>query len=96
MSLDIPFYNELKRRKHPARHWWAAGDLLYYGGLLACLCAILWCIATFAFSLEPRSSQLIRSAVLLGGGIALHLAGSWSKARSHKMAMRDGIDVNEY
>ena len=64
MSLDVPFYRELKRRNRPARHFWAAGDTMYYGGLLTALCGLLWAGATFAFSLEPLSRQLTRSAFL--------------------------------
>ncbi len=37
MSLDYPFYQELKRRQHPAAKWWWLGDALYYLGLLPAL-----------------------------------------------------------
>jgi hypothetical protein len=34
MSLDYPFYDELRRSQHLAAKWWLWGDILYYLGLL--------------------------------------------------------------
>ena len=39
MSLDFPFYEELRRRKHPGAKWWMLGDRLYYLGLLPAMLA---------------------------------------------------------
>ena len=84
MSLDHPFYEELCRRRHPARRWWVVGDVLYYLGLIGGI--ICWVLGLW-FSRVAWGSVV---------GLLTFFIGVWCKGRSYSMAMRDGIDVDAY
>ncbi len=85
MSLDYPFYQELRKRRHPAAKWWIVGDRLYYIGLLGCV---------VSFFLIPFFRW--RAAGGLGLAWAVFFVGARCKYRSWVMGARDGINVNDF
>lgn len=97
MSLDYPFYEELRRRKHPAARWWKWGDVLYYVGLVPSVILVLPALLPLSGPVAaalPHWKTWVLS--LLGFFVAIFLLGSWLKAKAWRMAKRDGIDVNDY
>lgn len=97
MSLDFPFYQELRRRNHRAAKWWLIGDRLYYFGAL---CVVLG----FPFTLISLLTALLDSgwnwflfsaSTFVGGVLVFHLGG-FLKGLSYRLAERDGISVNDY
>lgn len=100
MSLDYPFYEELRRRNHPAAQWWKWGDLLYYLGLVPTILLLLPVLMTLSPLPAPISERLPQLVTwirtLFGLFVAMFLLGSWLKGKSWRMAKRDGIDVNDY
>lgn len=98
MSLDYPFYEELKRRGHPAAKWWYVGDMLYYLGLLpALLCipvmAIQKLTEVLGFTWWWSGSVTV---ACFGAGLAIFFIGGFIKGRSYSMAERDRIDVKKH
>lgn len=95
MSLDFPFFEELKKRKHPAAKWWRLGDCLYYLGLLGAVGSVLAVPIVTACCLLFQWSWLY----LLYSGLALLLfalvfvMGSLFKGMSYKMAEKDRIPI---
>lgn len=93
MSLDYPFYEELCRRKHPARWWWIVGDRLYYLGLLPAMVATMG----IPFELLHRTLHHYRLIpipwllVVIGGGIPLFLLGAQLKEWAYQLVERDGV-----
>jgi len=98
LSLDYPFYKELKRRSHPAARWWRLGDTLYYVGLLPGMLALFTLpISLLGAVLGHVSWPTVGWTLLvLLGGVAVFIAGALLKGRSYRLAQRDGIDVNDY
>jgi len=98
MSLDYPFYEELRRRGHRAAIWWRVGDLLYYVGLLIALPLVVVSVALVGASLMFTLSweYLGWSLAGLASGVVVFLLGSSMKGHSYALAMKDGIDVNDY
>lgn len=96
MSLDCPFYQELVKRNHPAAKWWRRGDLLYYIGLLPA--TVLFFPAAMAWQTLPADGGGWQVWVLYAFGlaVAVFVLGARLKAKSWRMAARDGIDVNDY
>ncbi len=97
MSLDSPFYEELRRRQHPAAKWWRWGDALYYLGLLpAVILAIpaLVSLLRLPFSGIARWQAWVLSLFVLFFGIFLH--GTRLKLKAWKLAAKDRINVNDY
>ena len=98
MSLDYPFYEELKRRAHPAAKWWRIGDILYYVGLLF---AVLWAAVVALLIMMALSgfgswwSPLIIAPCFVAS-VTVFIIGTILKGHSYSMAMRDGINVNDY
>jgi hypothetical protein len=97
VSLDYPFYEQLKRRRHPAAKWWRLGDALYYLGLvpavftaLPALISLLDVVCGWWPSRRPWPLVTFLAAVLV------FLAGARLKLRSWRMAARDGIYVDDY
>lgn len=98
MSLDMPFYEELKRQGHPAARPWFVGDCLYYLGLLPAFLALIVGALAIIGALVG-GSQWLYVWIALGvfvAGVTVFFAGGMLKARSYKMAARDGIHVNDY
>jgi hypothetical protein len=84
MSLDQPFYQELKRRRHPGAKWWAIGDPAYYLGLLGAIG--FGCAAPF----RPWAAWAAAASV------AVFIFGVACKRRSYALGARDGIHVDEF
>lgn len=98
MSLDYPFYEELKRRSHKAAPWWRWGDVLYYFGLIQAMLAIPVFVILSFFALPGIITWWFAPKVL-GYFIACVLwfyLGMWMKGRSYIMAEQDGINVDDY
>lgn len=96
MSLDSPFYEELCRRKHPARWWWIVGDRLYYLGLLSAVIGFATIPSTWLISLirsKNWDEGLGVIAVVLMGVFSFFL-GTFMKGRAHRLGERDGITVD--
>lgn len=98
MSLDYPFYEELKRRQHKAAKWWRLGDILYYLGLLpgillflSLLFGIFFCFIGWGTWVVLRNLFLLFVFCVL-----IFYLGACLKGKSYKMAKEDGIDVNDY
>lgn len=66
MSLDFPFFEELRKRRHPAAKWWRLGDGLYYLGLLGTVRQCFRC---------PNCRGLLFSAPMVLGVFALRRPG---------------------
>lgn len=97
MSLDYPFYEELRRRDHRAAGWWLVGDRLYYLGLLTTAVAALMVPVGLAFGFGDGDWRLaVRSGLLLPAGVGVFVLGGWLKGRSYRLAERDGIDPGRY
>jgi len=98
MSLDYPFYEELRRRGHRAAIWWRVGDLLYYVGLLIALPLVVASVALVGACLMFTLSweYLGWSLAGLASAVVVFLLGSSLKGRSYALAMKDGIDVRDY
>ena len=97
MSLDYPFYKELRRRKHRAAKWWRLGDALYYLGLIPAVILVLPALLPLPSQvavLLPNWKTWVLS--LLAFFVMVFLLGSWLKGLAWRMAKRDGIDVNDY
>jgi hypothetical protein len=98
MSLDYPFYEELKRRKHKAAKWWLIGDILYYLGLLPALLILLIGIPylTVRFFLGWSWEALLYLVIgFVAGGIIFYIGASL-KGYSYKLASNDGINPSDY
>jgi len=96
MSLDYPFYEELKRRRHPAAKWWRLGDVRYYLGLLpAMLMAIPAVISLICLSITQSRSQLLIIFFFVAATIVF-VVGALLKRRAWTIAAKDGIDVSAY
>lgn len=103
MSLDYPYYQELRRRKHKAAIWWRIGDILYYLGPLIAVAAIAIVLmnayqsffgtAQAVARTAPWRSIFLVSGVLLAFGAALHRLGRFLKGRAYRMGERDGISA---
>lgn len=96
MSMDYPFYEELCRRKHPARWWWIVGDWLYYLGLLSTVIGFAMIPSTWLISLI-RSKNWdegpgVFAVVLMG--VLFFFMGGHMKGRAHRLGERDGITAD--
>jgi hypothetical protein len=98
VSLDYPFYEELKRRGHQAAAWWRIGDVLYYLGLIP-----TFLLSVASVSLVPACLFFSVPWVYLAwsiAGVALSylvwVFGCLLKGHSYKLAKRDGVDINDY
>jgi hypothetical protein len=97
MSLDYPFYAELRRRQHRAAKWWRWGDALYYLGLLpALILAIPALISVLKLPFGRLEKWQIWSLILFAVFVGLFLAGTRLKLKAWTMAAKDGINVNDY
>lgn len=85
MSLDYPFYQELRRRRHAGANWWIVGDRLYFIGLLA---AVISLVVTPWFG--------IRAIAASAAGMATFFVGACCKRHSYLLGAKDGINVDEY
>lgn len=94
MSLDYPFYEELRRRGSPAARIWLIGDRLYYVGLLGGPLAALVALAG-AWSSSALSRLGLCVLSLLAGG-AIFIAGACLKQASYRIAKDDGLDPDDY
>ncbi len=88
MSLDYPFYLELKKRKSPAAKWWRVGDVLYYLGLVP---AILSLIATPILSLFENAYWHYSLGIFMIS-VIVFIVGSSLKGKSYRMAAKEGIN----
>ena len=97
MSLDYPFYKELRRRQHPAAKWWRWGDALYYIGLLpAVILAIPALMSLFRLAFGGIAGWQVWVLFLFAVFVGIFLLGTRLKLKSWTMAARDGIDVNKF
>ena len=98
MSLDYPFYEEVRRRGHRAAIWWRVGDFLYYVGLLIALPLIVISVALVGVCLMSTLSwgYLGWSLAGLASAVVVFLLGSSMKGHSYALALKDGIDVRDY
>jgi len=96
MSLDYPFYEELRRRGHPAAKWWRLGDMLYYLGLLPAMLLAIPAIVSLVGLAWAVSKLKIWILALFVVSVAVFLVGTRCKLRSWRMAAKDGINVNNY
>src|SRR5258708_2721270 len=97
MSLDYPFYQELRRRKHPAARWWRWGDTLYYVGLLpAAILAIPAVVSLLKLPFSRIEKWQTYSLTLFAIFLGVFLLGTRLKLKAWTMAARDGISVNDY
>lgn len=99
MSLDYPFYEELKRRKHRAAKWWLLGDLLYYLGLIPGLLSIPASIIYFTLKLltnEFSWRRVLYELLFLVLCFMVFHTGAYLKGISYQIAKKDGIDGNAY
>lgn len=92
MSLDFPYYEQLRRRRHPAAIWWRVGDVLYYLGLLAMFVAIPAASIGLNRAFVGAGRSLSWAAFGAGiGGACAFAVGCLAKGRAHEMGARDGI-----
>ena len=98
MSLDYPFYDELRRRRHRAANWWRIGDFLYYVGMLSALFLAIVSVMLVGVCLVFTVSWEYLGWTLGGlvGAVAVFLIGTVSKGHSYALAKRDGIEVEDY
>lgn len=106
MSLDYPFYQELKRQKHKAAKYWRIGDCLYYIGLLMALVAVIsllfrpvhYFIFRFidSYTVEWSWRKFIYWLVTVPLGVLIFYIGASLKAFSYQLADKDGINPNDY
>jgi hypothetical protein len=86
MSMDYPYYEELCRRKHPARRWWRVGDILYYVGVLSAL-------------LGPPIAALVgawdHAGIVFGVSLFIFVCGVLAKRYSYVLGKRSGINVDD-
>jgi len=92
MSLDTPYYEELRRRRHPAANWWIIGDLLYYAGLFGALIGPLICVGIALTQGGGWKLWLAVPGAFVAGALVLCL-GSLCKALARSLGQRDGIDA---
>lgn len=94
MSLDFPYYEALRRRKHPAGVWWRVGDTLYYLGLLATgggFALAVVGVLKGAFGLGWR--WLSMAPAVFFAGVATCFIGLTAKGRAYTLGERDGISA---
>jgi len=98
MSLDYPFYEELKKRNSPAAKWWKIGDSLYYLGLLpAVICIVLTpCLLIAAYVFEMQHKYWQFSLILFIISVIVFFIGSYLKARSYAIGKSEGVNINDY
>ncbi len=96
MSLDYPFYKELRRRQHPGAKWWRLGDALYYIGLLPALILVfpaLVALIRLPFGIARWQVAVLSLLALFAG---IFFLGTRLKLKAWTMAARDEINVNDY
>jgi len=96
MSLDYPFYEELRRRQHPASKWWRIGDILYYVGLLPAVTLAfptLWSLFKLPSGVSRWQLWILSLFIVFG---AIFVLGTQFKLKAWRMAAKDGINVNDY
>lgn len=97
MSLDYPFYEELRKRQHPAAKWWQWGDILYYFGLLpAVLLSFPFLWSLFNLPVGGITRAKIWVFALFAFFITIFMIGTRLKLKAWTMAKKDGIDVDDY
>jgi hypothetical protein len=92
VSLDFPYYEALRRAKHPAAVWWRVGDTLYYLGLLSAVAAVpavMWGLRKGEIGLGWSAHWA--ALAVFGGGVVMFGIGNFAKGRAHAMGERDGI-----
>jgi hypothetical protein len=96
MSLDYPFYEELRRRQHPAAKWWRLGDILYYLGLLPAVILLfptLWSLFKLSSGISRWQLWILSLFIVFVG---IFVLGTRLKLKAWRMAAKDGINVNDY
>jgi hypothetical protein len=96
MSLDYPFYEELRRRQHPAAKWWRWGDALYYLGLTPAIVLAIPALWSLGTSISNLARWQVWVLSLFAFFVAVFFVGTQLKLKSWKMAAKDGINVNDY
>ncbi len=96
MSLDYPYYEELRRRRHRAAWWWLAGDRLYYLGLPPAILAVPGAgVAAGAGLLGFGWRWLADAVAVFAAGTLVFVLGSSLKNRAYALGERDGISSAE-
>jgi hypothetical protein len=96
MSLDYPFYEELRRLKHRGARWWLIGDRLYYLGLLPAMLALpsaAICLLAVAMELEWGWPCFWLSLGAFPVGVVVWFIGASLKGHAYRLAERDGISA---
>lgn len=98
VSLDVPFYEELRRRGHPAARIWLVGDcLLVLGQFTAAVMFVCLAVAVVGALAGWFNWYAVLLAIgLCAFGVAMFLSGGRLKGRSYRLAVRDGIHVDDY
>ena len=98
MSLDYPYYEELRRRKHPAAIWWRIGDTLYYLGLLSAIlsiCATVAALFVAILSLDSGWRSLWAAPIAFVASGMILVIGHLAKGHAYTLGERDGISAKE-
>jgi hypothetical protein len=96
MSLDYPYYEELRRRQHHAARWWLLGDRLYYLGLLPAVLAVAGVLmALLAGVLGWGWRWLLIAGPVLVAGVGVCVTGWLLKRHAYVLGERDGISAAE-
>jgi hypothetical protein len=90
VSLDFPYYEELRRRKHRAAWWWLVGDRLYYLGLLPAMLAVPGAgVSLLAGLLGFGWHWLLSAVVVIVVGAVVFVVGGSLKRHAYTLAERD-------
>ena len=96
MSLDYPFYEELRRREHRAARWWLIADRLYYLGLLPAILSFAGAGVAVIIGLLGFGWHWLWVALgTFVGGAVVFFVGASLKGHAYTLAERDGISSAE-
>ncbi len=96
MSLDYPYYEELKRRGHPAARWWVIGDGLYFLSLLMGAIGAGGSVAALVVGLTGWGWDWVLVGVgLLVAAAFVFVFGMTCKGHAYDIGGRDGISAAE-
>jgi hypothetical protein len=99
VSLDYPYYEELRRQGHRAAWWWLVGDRLYYFGLLPAVLALPAAAVLFVAWLLGLGEHYLTvaglAALTFPVAVLVFVVGSSAKRHAYTLAERDGISAAE-
>jgi hypothetical protein len=102
---DQSFYDEMKRRRHPARRWHLAGNILHTASLFLGIAFVLAAVAApdaihrsaLSKGHPPPGALAMLGATFTGVLVAVAVAfslmmlGGWCTRCAYTLAERDGI-----